>query len=165
MRKLVKSCLTKFPSDRSVTLEKVFPPSTTSTSWSGAAFHDRLDLAHRAMDTLSIQLEGAVVLFDPHRRALFDETTRLISRLCDGKLIGNSHGRLVIGPKGTGKTSFLLAMRLVFGSLIPKESKLAGRDHRRSGRATHACRKYHFRVGTALSYTEVRGVGICGFNN
>jgi hypothetical protein len=59
-----------------------------------------------------VKAGGGRCFLDGDRLALVDDVGTLVGALDRGELDGNAFGRLVIGPKGTGKSSFLQALVL-----------------------------------------------------
>lgn len=59
-----------------------------------------------------ITIQGSAMYLDADRSAFVADFATLASDLDSGKLLGNCHGRLVIGPKGTGKSTLLQALVL-----------------------------------------------------
>jgi hypothetical protein len=56
---------------------------------------------------------------DLDRRDYLKTTWPLVFRLHNGSISGNSHHRLIVGPKGTGKSSFLQAICLCVQKMLP----------------------------------------------
>jgi len=64
-----------------------------------------------------VEIQGSAVHMDADRTAFVAEFASLASDLDHGLLYGNCHGRLVVGPKGTGKSSLLQALVLAVQKL------------------------------------------------
>lgn len=62
--------------------------------------------------TVLVKAGGGPCFLDGDRSALVEDIGSLVGGLDRGELEGNAFGRLVIGPKGTGKSSFLQALVL-----------------------------------------------------
>ena len=83
----------------------------TASTW------DTIPLEALLSELRQITIQGSAVHVDADRAAFAADFASIVSDLDRGILLGNCHGRLVVGPKGTGKSSFLQALVLAVQKL------------------------------------------------
>ncbi|KAL6065496.1 hypothetical protein QOT17_010126 [Balamuthia mandrillaris] len=66
-----------------------------------------------------LRMSNLPLYFDKQRALLYQDLLHLVGAMLAGKLQGNRHGRMVLGPKGCGKTTFLMAMACALHRATP----------------------------------------------